>query len=103
MRRLALLLVLTACTSESTGIQNVVCTPGSALTYGNFGEQFIGDHCLECHAADEKPLLNTQAQVHANTRRILEQTVYTTQMPEDEDMSISDRQTLGEWLACGAP
>lgn len=73
------------------------------LTYDNFGEQFIGDHCLECHSGDEPPRLNTQAQVHANTRRILEQAVFTTQMPEDEDMPIRDREALGEWLACGTP
>jgi uncharacterized membrane protein len=105
MKRITLLFALAAActTSNSTGIQNVSCPPDSTLTYANFGAEFIGDHCLECHEEDERPLLSTQSQIQANTHDILEQAVYTTEMPEDHGLSIADRQKLGDWIACGAP
>lgn len=105
MHRLVVLcFVLGACNSaESTGIPPVSCPTGSTLTYANFGSAFMTDHCLECHATRESPKLTTEVQIVANRSRILQQAVYTNAMPDDADMSIAEREMLGEWLACGAP
>jgi uncharacterized membrane protein len=61
------------------------------------------DHCLSCHATKQHPTLSTQAQIQANSARILQSAVYTTAMPKDADIGRSEREFLGEWLACGAP
>lgn len=100
----ALCLALGACTSAtSTGISDVTCPTTSTLTYANFGAAFFADNCSSCHVSKEKPTLSTQAQILANRDQILREAVYTTAMPEDADISIAERQMLGEWLACGAP
>lgn len=101
---LCLSLALGACTSaSSTGISEVSCPQDSTLTYASFGQAFFTDNCLSCHASKEKPILSTQDQIQANSARILQEAVYTTAMPEDADMTLAERQMLGEWLACGAP
>lgn len=93
------------CTDDSSGIarEEVVCPPGSSLSYNNFGQAFVANHCLSCHAGKELPLLGSQAAVAANRAAIIEEAVTRTRMPEDADMPIEDRRQLGEWLACGAP
>jgi hypothetical protein len=80
-----------------------VCPTDSTLTYVNFGEAFVADHCLSCHAANERPLLGSQEGVAAATAQIVRAAVTSTSMPEDESISIEERRMFGEWLACGAP
>ncbi len=97
---------LAACTTtSSTGItdQTLTCPTDSTLTYASFGSAFIQTNCLSCHATKDRPTLSTQAEVKANIARILENAVYTDAMPQDNNMALSDRQQLGEWLKCGAP
>lgn len=104
--RIALLLAcVTGCTSSptSTGIATVTCPTDSTLTYENFGSAFMTDNCLSCHTSQEQPHLNTQALIQTNASRILQEAVYTNAMPQDGDLTTAERQTLGEWLACGAP
>lgn len=101
-----LLLVIGACTNqaaESTGIQAVSCAEDSDLTWDNFGETFMSENCLSCHDGKESPNLSTQARVQANASQILQKAVYTTAMPQDDDLDLEVRKLLGEWLACGAP
>ncbi|MBV8759868.1 MAG: hypothetical protein JO257_21440 [Deltaproteobacteria bacterium] len=96
--------LLAACTSaSSTGITSANLSCDSSLTYANFGSAFIQTNCLSCHATKEQPTLSTQAQILANSSRILEQAVYTTAMPQDTNISNAERQMLGDWLQCGAP
>ena len=96
--------MLAACTTvSSTGIATETCPTDSTLTYASFGASFISDNCLSCHATQQHPALSTQAEVQANSSDILQNAVYTNAMPENADMSLDDRQLLGEWLACGAP
>lgn len=90
-------------TAEDTGLEPVACPTDNTLTYANFGEQFVADHCLECHDGDESPRLTTQASIQQRTSQLLHEAVYTTAMPEDEDLSLDTRKQFGEWLACGAP
>ncbi|HEY4239100.1 MAG TPA: hypothetical protein VGM88_04765 [Kofleriaceae bacterium] len=99
-----LYLALAGCTSAaSTGIATVSCPTDSTLTYTNFGEAFVSDNCLSCHASRENPRLGTQAEIQSNSSRILEAAVYTDAMPQNTSMDVSERELLGEWLACGAP
>lgn len=99
-----LLMAVTACTTaQSTGISAVSCPPDSTYTYQTFGQAFMQDNCLSCHATGARPLLTTQAQIQANATRILDNAVYTDAMPQDGNMAIEDRQALGQWIACGAP
>lgn len=103
IKRLVLICVLGACNSaSSTGIAEVTCPTDSTLTYETFGQDFVTTHCLSCHD-QENPTLTSQAAIRQSSARILDAAVYTDAMPEDHDLSISDRELLGEWLACGAP
>ena len=61
------------------------------------------ENCLECHGTKDQPTLKTQAQVLANSDRILQAAVYTDTMPKSSNMDVAQRELLGEWLACGAP
>ena len=103
MRFLLSVALLAACTSaNSTGIQTVSCPPDSPLTYANFGEELIANHCLECHDHDN-PTLLTQSAIASHSSQILQAAVYTDAMPQKADMPLAEREKLGEWLACGAP
>jgi len=103
--RLSIALLLAACTAgpQSTGIENVMCTTDSTLTYANFGQALIASSCLSCHTNRQRPQLDTQAAVQANTGAIIELAVYTDAMPKNGDLTTGQRMQLGEWLACGAP
>jgi len=89
--------------ASSTGIASVTCPTDSTLTYANFGSAFMTQNCLSCHASQQSPKLSTQALIQANSARILDAAVYTDAMPQNADLAVSERQLLGEWLACGAP
>lgn len=91
--------------SSSTGISasDVVCPTGSTLTYENFGSAFLTDNCLSCHTSKERPVLTTQATVQANRSAMISAAVTSARMPAEGDLTVEERQTLGEWLACGAP
>lgn len=90
---------------ESTGItaENLTCPPGNTLTFANFGQAFLQDNCLSCHAAQESPRLSDAASVTRNKADILEAAVFTTFMPEGLSLSVEERRMFGEWIECGAP
>jgi len=103
MLKVVLLASLAACTSaNSTGISPVSCPSDSTLTYASFGESFVSSNCLSCHDR-QAPTLTTHAAIQANTDAILNEAVYTDAMPQNASMDISERELLGEWIACGAP
>jgi uncharacterized membrane protein len=96
-------------------------TGGTALTYANFGSEFISRYCLECHsttktgaARDDAPpdvnfdtldLVKAQAalidiEAGASPKRT------NTSMPpsgERAQPTSDERMKLGEWIACGTP
>lgn len=91
---------------DSTGS---TCPSDSTLTYANFGQAFIQDHCLACHNAGgpESPTLSTLAQVQAHISDIdraaaAGPNTVNTYMPEGSSVPEAERRKLGEWLACGA-
>ena len=106
MKHLVLCIALVGCTSSaapSSGISNATCPAGSTITYDNFGRSFFSTNCLSCHAGTDLPILSTRAQIRASTDMIMRATVDTTEMPQTFDIDVSERQMLGEWLACEAP
>lgn len=105
MIRAVLAALTAACAADtSTGIaaSEVTCPSGSTLTYENFGQAFVTEHCLSCHAS-QRPTLTTQAAVQASAATIIDAAVTSSVMPAGSSLVIDERRLLGEWLACGAP
>lgn len=104
VRLATLAALLSACTSaNSTGIQPMQCPPtGTPLTYANFGDELFANYCLSCHDRT-RPEFTTQAAIQQNADKILQAAVYTDAMPQSADMTLTEREKLGEWLSCGAP
>jgi uncharacterized membrane protein len=108
----AISLVLSACGGGSSGATGATCPDGgSALTYENFGQPFMTNYCVRCHAAGDVSggvSLDTQSSVQSHIAQIDGQAaasanVVNTSMPEGGSApSDAERIQLGEWLACGA-
>jgi uncharacterized membrane protein len=101
---------LVACGSGPGDSTGSTCPTDSTLTYSNFGQAFMKDHCLACHAAagPESPKFDTLAQVKAASSDIDRSAAagpnaVNTYMPDGASVDEAERRKLGEWLACGAP
>ncbi len=96
----------------------VSCPPGgTALTWENFGQAFVGKYCLSCHSqavsgparqcAPAGSNFDTVAGVHGSSGEILEHATgrWAIMPPQGIEPSptVSERQQLGLWVACGAP
>jgi uncharacterized membrane protein len=90
------------------------CPPDSSLTYANFGEALLLDHCTGCHgeAVDVGDRAGAPVDVDLTTQTLVQEwldRVYArsaddnTSMPVVDNMDPDDRVRLGDWLACGAP
>lgn len=98
----------------ASSIEGRDCPPDSPLTYRNFGEGLMLDHCTGCHGDEVvegersgAPItvnLTTQSQVQDWLERVYARSADTnTTMPIVDTISTDDRWRLGDWLACGAP
>jgi hypothetical protein len=63
----------------------------------------MSDHCANCHGD-----FSTQEGIQSSIDRIDRAAAagpdtVNTYMPSGDDLSDSQREKLGEWLACGAP
>jgi len=101
--------LLVACGSGPGDSTGSACPTDSTLTYTNFGQGFMQQHCLACHSATgpESPKFDTVAQIQAASGAIDRSaaagpSVVNTYMPEGSSVPEADRRKLGEWLACGA-
>lgn len=113
LKLVSLLLVtagLGACGSGPGDATGSTCPQGSTLTYENFGQDFMKQHCLACHAAGgpESPKFDTLDQIKAAAGDIDRSAAagpnaVNTYMPDGSSVPEADRRKLGEWLACGAP
>ncbi len=101
--------LLVACGGDELGDSTgSVCPTDSALTYENFGQNFMSTYCIACHASKESPHLGTVEQIRAHLSDIDRAAASgpnstNTFMPEGGSVPTTERQKLGEWLACGAP
>jgi len=102
---------LGACGSDDEGeTTGTSCPDDSTLTYGNFGQVFFQENCLSCHGAGgpQSPKFITVEQIRENASRIDAVAAagpkgVNTFMPQGGSVPTSEREKLGEWLACGAP
>jgi len=101
---------LIACGSGPGDTTGSTCPTTSTLTYANFGQAFVQQHCLACHSANgpESPKFDTLAQIRSSSSDIDRSAAaglnaVNTYMPERGSVDESERRKLGEWLACGAP
>ncbi|HYQ01173.1 MAG TPA: c-type cytochrome [Polyangiaceae bacterium] len=101
---------LVACGSGPGDATGSTCPTTSTLTYSNFGQAFMQDHCLACHSANgpQSPKFDTVAQIRASSSDIDRSAAagpkaVNTYMPEGGSVDEAERRKLGEWLACGAP
>jgi len=98
-----------ACGQNSLGdATGSSCPSHSTLSYESFGKAFFDTNCNSCHGQTQSPSFGTQAEIQANAAEIDRAAASgpdatNTYMPDDGDVSDSDRKKLGEWLACGAP
>jgi uncharacterized membrane protein len=103
--------ILAACGGDGPGDSTgSTCPSDSTLTYANFGQAFVRDHCLACHAPSgpESPKLDTLERVRAAKSDIDRSAAagpnaVNTYMPDGSSVAEAERRKLGEWLACGAP
>jgi cytochrome c5 len=104
---------LSACGSDGDGDGQTAgssCPSDSTLTYDNFGQVFFQENCLACHGAGgpQSPKFTTVEQIRENAKRIDAVAAagpmgVNTFMPRGASVEVSEREKLGEWLACGAP
>jgi hypothetical protein len=81
---------------------------GTALTYENFGKEFIATWCLECHGgtdAHSSRAFTDVDSIRAESADIFRNAARdnTTMPPGPDDPPQDQRYKLAEWLACGAP
>ena len=97
-----------SCCGGAGGPTGALCdAQGQALTYANFGQDFMANNCTTCHVTGARPRLDSQAAVMANAHLIDSVAgafgaVVNTYMPADRSLPVIERQKLAQWLACGA-
>jgi mono/diheme cytochrome c family protein len=82
----------------------------STLTYSNYGQALVNQHCIACHGAmpvGNTTKLDTLAAIQAESHEIIERAVELSEMPTMPyllpALPEAERQKLGQWLDCGAP
>ena len=102
--------LLAGCGSGPGDSTGSTCPTPQTLTYANFGQEFMQNHCLACHSASgpESPKLDTIAQIRKASSDIDRSaaagpSAVNTFMPDGSSVDEAERRKLGEWLACGAP
>ncbi len=86
---------------------------GTALTYDNFGRDFLARHCDRCHSASAVDREGAPTEIHFDSRvetahwgdRIYARAAAenVSMPPGPNDPPRAERDRLAEWLACGAP
>lgn len=125
MRRIPLLFALAlglapACEHEHDGpASGATCPEDSTLTWDSFGKNFMETYCTRCHATSvtgsarqgapsdhnfESAALVREQLEHIDQQSAAGPDAVNTLMPIGSPTPTeSERQQLGEWLACGAP
>lgn len=101
-----LLLMILACGNSSD-----VCDSGMDVTYADFGETFIRQHCQGCHASSSNNRHGAPESVHFDTiediwsRRDDILRVTTSEeadMPPAWELDQDNVYLLEQWLECGS-
>ena len=129
---IALLVSFSACKSSSKTadaggddegpagpMTGATCPKSSTLTYDNFAKDFFSSYCTRCHATSVKGAARMgapddhnfetldgikEAMDHVDEVAGSGPKATNTKMPPDgAKPSMTERQKLAEWLACGAP
>ena len=112
MKALACVLVVgAACASDPMTIDEQPCPDtGTALTYDNFGRDFLARECNTCHSsakngAPSSYRFDTVDDIRKHRDRIFIRAAgpNVTMPPGPDDPASDERDQLAEWLACGAP
>jgi hypothetical protein len=94
------------------------CASGTALTYTNFGSNFMATFCLRCHSVsvtaparqappdrnfDDLTSIRSLAQPIDQQAGAGPAALHVTMPPNGVAPTITERTQLSLWLACGAP
>ncbi len=88
---------------------NTACPDaGTALTYDNFGADFMTGYCVSCHGVgrtEKNVALNTRALVLTWKSQVSSQAGQGTSMPPTGSTipTQAERDQLVQWVSCGAP
>lgn len=104
-------LALASCLPAPMEIDEMTCPPeGTALTYDNFGADFMATHCNSCHSTGKSGApsafrFDTVDDVMTHKDRIFIRAAgpNVTMPPGPNDPSQAERDDLAVWLACGSP
>lgn len=105
------LLLVSGCGGSGRTSGAVCPDGGTALTYANFGQNFMNQYCVQCHGPTRAQdgyrfdsIANVQIHLGAVDSTSAAGPARTnTRMPEGMPVPTqAERQQLGEWLACGA-
>jgi mono/diheme cytochrome c family protein len=98
-----------ACGDDDGGSEGPDCSTNT-LTYSNYGQALMNQHCIACHGATpvgSTTKLDTLAAIQAASQGIMTRAVELTEMPTMPyllpALPEAERQKLGQWLECGAP
>jgi uncharacterized membrane protein len=108
------LLPLGGCATADSDLPEAdVCADQPVVTYENFGQGFMTQHCQSCHAsalvgdarsgAPASVSFDTAADVGRFASAILDVSVENDAMPPGGGVADDDRARLEIWLRCFAP
>ena len=92
--------MVVGCGSGPGDATGSTCPTGSTLTYANFGQAFMQEHCLACHSArgPESPKFDSIAEIRAESSDIDRSAAagpnaVNTYMPEGGSVPEAERRS----------
>ncbi len=100
--------------TEGTTLNGNSCPSGTALTYHNFGQAFLAQHCTGCHSRSLKEDHRGGAPTKANFDEEPDAAIWRNgifkvmfrkpaTMPPNADVPETELALMREWLRCGTP
>ncbi|MEZ4741217.1 MAG: hypothetical protein R3B45_02020 [Bdellovibrionota bacterium] len=101
--------------NSSVELNSVInCDEGSSLSYKNFGNAFLLDHCTTCHSSEinNNERLNAPIEMNfdsielvqiwrANILEVMQKK--ENSMPPTYELNQEEKDNFINWLRCGAP
>lgn len=103
-----ILLTLLACGEVDGETGDTACADTPSLTWDNFGEGFMIQHCQSCHASEspsrqgapESVTFDTEEETLEQADRIRARVLESVDMPPQGGVTDDDLQKLEWWLDC---